>query len=136
MEKRSILHDQPERFTDGNPEIGRVGSKLIIGQTTVREQNGFDGFVYARVDDTGRRYLTYALSTDEFTRGLQAGFGVMVYVPHAWSESSVIRRELSAAARSFGTFLASSERLASDYASVTSRLRSSGASVSRVQAQR
>lgn len=61
------------------------GSKLIIGQTTVREQQRLEGITDARVDDEGRYYFTYALSMDEFNRGLQAGFAVVVDVPHVYS---------------------------------------------------
>jgi len=70
----------------GNQTSAVLGSKLIIGQTTVREQNGLDGFSDARVDDTGF-VLTYPLSMTEFNRGLQAGFEVQVDVPHAYSPS-------------------------------------------------
>jgi hypothetical protein len=51
----------------------------------VREQQGLDGITDAHVDDKGRYYFTYALSTDEFNRGLRAGFAVVVDVPHAYS---------------------------------------------------
>lgn len=72
-------------FETNNIRSAVFGSKLIIGQTTVREQQDLDGFTDAHVDAAGRYYFTYALSTDEFNRGLQAGFAVVVDVPHAYS---------------------------------------------------
>jgi hypothetical protein len=81
--------DRPVQSNDVRAAV--FGSKLKIGQTTVREQDGLDGITDAGIDDSGRYYFVYALSADEFNRGLQAGFTVVVDVPHVWSQSSDVR---------------------------------------------
>jgi hypothetical protein len=68
----------------GNVRKAVFQSRLIIGQTTVRQQNGLDGIADLHVDDSGRFYLTYAMSTAEFYRGIEAGFAVEVVVPHSY----------------------------------------------------
>ena len=60
------------------------GSRLKIGSTTVREQKGLDGIADLHVDNSGRFYLTYPLTSAEFAQGLQNGITVEINVPHSY----------------------------------------------------
>lgn len=60
------------------------GSKLKLGTTTAREQKGLDGIADLHVDNAGRFYLTYALTSQEYVQALQQGMVVEVDVPHSY----------------------------------------------------
>ncbi len=59
--------------------IGPVS--LSIGGQVVREATGQQGLSDVRVDNEGRAYLTFAMSRDEFRRGLRDGFAVEAMLP-------------------------------------------------------
>jgi hypothetical protein len=63
------------------------GSTLEIGGAAVRQQRGSDGFTNVQVSGHSL-LLVYAMTADEFNRGLRSGFAVVVDVPHVWSSTS------------------------------------------------
>ena len=60
------------------------GSKLKLGSATAREQKGLDGIADLHIDNSGRFYLTFPITAQEYAQGLQTGIVVEVDVPHSY----------------------------------------------------
>jgi hypothetical protein len=59
--------------------ISHVG--LHLGRQMVREVAGPQGLSDVRVDNAGRAYMTFAMTREEFIRGVRDGFAIEITLP-------------------------------------------------------
>jgi hypothetical protein len=76
----------PNQAADDNKAIHTAvfGSSVTVGGKVVRQASGYDSIADVHVDSEDRWFLTYVLTTDEFTAGLRSGrIDIRVDAPHS-----------------------------------------------------